>query len=346
MLAECVQHRHQWIILLLLRPARSCHRSTDVMKGSRGTARQRREPNCSHPLIPPREMRSNAPMPSIDRTMARSSNSSACAIHSAPLVVRAYWNGAVARSTAVANCWEIVRATNRRILSRPRMAFAMLPIVRDAPHPQSRQAPLLWRSFAPTAKTALCPPHSPEADVNDQSSCLKVPRLRPSWPPSSSSRICRGPDRTMLLLVEKGGLAKAPEAQEAASLDPGGLAMWHQILAPTTLPPEDHVQMTAHPIAQVLPNDRHIVGGRPRVSDLVVCPLTTFHKEVGPSSFSKITEPLDQPALWCLTTPRRFVQQESWQQQEQLPRPFCRPVIPGCTCSVNLNECEPHGCLY
>ena len=39
-------------------------------------------------------------------------------MHSTPdLVVRAYWNGAVARSTAKANCWEIVRATNRRMMS-------------------------------------------------------------------------------------------------------------------------------------------------------------------------------------------------------------------------------------
>ena len=48
-----------------------------------------------------------------------------------------------------------------------------------------------------------------------------------------------------------------------------------------------------------------------------------------------------KPALWYLTTPWRFVQQESWQKQEQLPRPRC-PVI--CTCSVSLYECEPHGC--
>ena len=74
----------------------------------------------------------------------------------------------------------------------------------------------------------------------------------------------------------------------------------------------------------------------------LVCPLTTFQQEVGPSSSSEIREPFDQPALWNLTTPRRFVQ-ESWQQQEQLPRPRCRQIIPGCTCSVSLNECEPHG---
>ena len=98
--------------------------------------------------------------------------------------------------------------------------------------------------------------------------CPGVPRLRSTWPPSSSSRICRGPDRTMLLLAEKGGLTKAPEAQEAASLDSGGLATWHQNLAPTTLPPEHYALMTAHPIAQVLPRDRHVVGSRPRVSGL------------------------------------------------------------------------------
>ena len=82
---------------------------------------------------------------------------------------------------------------------------------------------------------------------------LRRSRLRPSWPPSSSSRICRGPNRTKLLLVERGGLPKAPEAQEAVSLDPGGLATWHQNLEPMTLPPEHCVQMTARPIAQVLP---------------------------------------------------------------------------------------------
>ena len=46
-------------------------------------------------------MRSHAPMPSIDRTVARSSKSvtvwSACAMHSVPdLVVRACWNGTMA----------------------------------------------------------------------------------------------------------------------------------------------------------------------------------------------------------------------------------------------------------
>ena len=191
---------------------------------------------------------SNAPMPSIDGTVARSSKSvkiwSACAIHSAPdLVVSAYWNGAVARSTAVANCLEIVASnqpTNcpqQQCLSRPQMASAVLSIVRDAPHPQSHLAPL-GRGLAPTAKTALCPPHSPEADVSDQSSCLKVPGCTPLGHP----QVLR-----VLLLVERGGLVKA--AQEVASLDPGGLPMWHQILAPTTLPPKHHVQMTTHPIA-------------------------------------------------------------------------------------------------
>ena len=164
----------------------------------------------------------------------------------------------------------------------------MLSIVQDAPHPQSHRAPLLLRG----------PPHSPEADASDHSSCLKVSRLRPSWPPSNSSRICRGPNRTKLLLVERGCL------QEAASLDPGGI----------TLPPEHYVQMTTRP-TQVLPRDRHVVRGRPRVSCLdgtkdcgFVCPLTTFQQEVGPSSSSEIREPFVQPALWHLTTPGRFVQ--------------------------------------
>ena len=84
-------------------------------------------------------------------------------MHSAPdLVVRAHWNGAVARSTAVANCWEIVRATNRRMMSptlTPPDASAVLSIVRDAPRPQSHQ------------------------DVSGRSSCLKVPRQRRAWPP-------------------------------------------------------------------------------------------------------------------------------------------------------------------
>ena len=38
--------------------------------------------------------------------------------------------------------------------------------------------------------------------------------------------------------------------------------MWHQN------PPEHYALMTTHPIAQVLPPDRHVVGGRPRVSSL------------------------------------------------------------------------------
>ena len=39
--------------------------------------------------------------------------------------------------------------------------------------------------------------------------------------PSNSSRICRGPHRTMLFLVERGGLTNSPEALVAALLDPG-----------------------------------------------------------------------------------------------------------------------------
>ena len=40
---------------------------------------------------------------------------STCAIHSLPAVVdNAHWNGAVAISTAVSNCWTMVLATNLR----------------------------------------------------------------------------------------------------------------------------------------------------------------------------------------------------------------------------------------
>ena len=67
--------------------------------------------------------------------------------------------------------------------------------------------------------------------------------------------------------------------------------------------PDHHVLMTARPVTQVPPRDRHA------------------------------------GLEW------RFVQKESWQQQEQLPRPRCCQIILGCTCSVSLNECEPHGCL-
>ena len=94
-------------------------------------------------------------------------------------------------------------------------------------------------------------------------------------------------------------------------------------------------------------SDWHVVGGRPRVSDLDGTKrlrLWSAHSRLFNKrwALSKISEPFDQPALWA--TPRKLVQQESWQQQEQLPRPRCRPVIPGCTCSVSLNECEAHGC--
>ena len=55
---------------------------------------------------------------------------------------------------------------------------------------------------------------------------------------------------------------------------------------------------------------------------------------MGPTSFSKISETFDQPTLENLATSRNFVQQQSGQQLEQLPRPRRRPVIPCCTGSV------------
>ena len=66
-------------------------------------------------------MRSNAPIPSMDNTVARGSRSVSgreCAMHSPPdLVERAYWKGDVACSTALDICCEIVRATRRRTMS-------------------------------------------------------------------------------------------------------------------------------------------------------------------------------------------------------------------------------------
>ena len=119
------------------------------------------------------------------------------------------------------------------------------------------------------------------------------PRLRRAWPPSHSSRICRGPDRTTHLLAERGDLTEAPQEQEAASLDPGGLTMWHQILAPTRL-------LTSHPIARVLPLDRHAVRGRPRVS------TASTRGEPNVLQQNQRTEPFDQPtrhpAGVCATT--------------------------------------------
>ena len=160
----------------------------------------------------------------------------------------------------------------------------MLSIVR--PHRQSHQAPTLWRSLTPIAKTALCPPHCPKADVNDQSSCLKVPPLRPAWPPSNSSRNCRGPDRTMLLLAVRSGLTNALR----------GLAM-------ASAGANDALSIISHPIAQMCPRDRHAVENHPCVSFLdgtkrLQLGLPT--RDCTTTSFSKINEPFDQPTpgIW------------------------------------------------
>ena len=69
-----------------------------------------------------REMRSKAPTPSIDKMVASGCCSvracTACATHSHPaFVVSAYWNGAVAASTASLICCAIVRATTLLITS-------------------------------------------------------------------------------------------------------------------------------------------------------------------------------------------------------------------------------------
>ena len=137
-------------------------------------------------------------------------------MHSAPdLVVRAHWNGAVARSTAVANCWEIVRATNRRMMPSNNAYHAPRWLLQCCQSSDTHHIHNLIRHHCSgevlrQPQSALCPPHSLKAYVSDQSSCLKVPRLRPAWPPSSSSRISCGPDRTMLLLAERGGLTRLP----------------------------------------------------------------------------------------------------------------------------------------
>ena len=68
------------------------------------------------------DTKSNAPMPSTESTVLSGLESvSTCKmwpIHSHPaLVVRAYWNGAVACSTAGANSWAMVRDTSRLMKS-------------------------------------------------------------------------------------------------------------------------------------------------------------------------------------------------------------------------------------
>ena len=65
------------------------------------------------------DTKSNAPMPSMDNTVADGSASisvcTKCAMHSVPArVVNACWNGAVTRSIAGPNCWAFLRATNRQ----------------------------------------------------------------------------------------------------------------------------------------------------------------------------------------------------------------------------------------
>ena len=105
---------------------------------------------------------------------------------------------------------------------------------------------------------------------------------------------------TKLLLV-KGGLAKAPEAQEAASLDPGGLTMASEHGANdapsrASRPEDSSPNCTS---ASAIGTSLEVVLVSPastaRNDCSLVCPLTTFQQEVGPSS-SKISEPFDQPA--------------------------------------------------
>ena len=99
------------------------------------------------------------------------------------LVVRAYWNGAVARSTAVANCWEIVRATNRRMMSP-----ATMPLTPPDGFCNAVNRPRRTTSTISSGTTALersCANRQnrvvsstlSEADASDHSSCPMVPRL-------------------------------------------------------------------------------------------------------------------------------------------------------------------------
>ena len=127
--------------------------------------------------------------------------------------------------------------------------------------------------------------------------------------------------------------------------------MWHHILAPTTLPPEHYALMTAHPIAQMLPRDRHVVGGRPRVSGLdgtkrlrLGLPTHDVSTRSGPNVLQqnqrtdRTTDSLESghPAEVCVTRVGATTRTAS--------TPSLPPDHPWLQGSVSLNKCKPHDC--
>ena len=112
-------------------------------------------------------------MPSIDRTVARSSRSvrawSAWTTHSPPdFVDDAYWNG-VALSTTDDNCWEIVRATKRRMMSPATMPDGAIGFLQRG-HASKPHLP--WPNPVRSARTWSCPHDSPTTGANVQMSSL------------------------------------------------------------------------------------------------------------------------------------------------------------------------------
>ena len=206
------------------------------------------------------EIKSNAPTPSTDRTVARGSRSnnvwSVWETHSHPArVFNAHWKGAMARSTAAPICWAIVRATKRRRTSpttmplTPPLAFlrALIRPLRITSRARGGMSPLANASklnerthvvfrlqqreqvFARHSWSPRCRASTGFPDVQSQLVLVQLEGC--DWSPGNRWTLLRISERSQLAQIPR---CQIPTFQHLSCRR--DLAQHHQPLSPSNFP--------------------------------------------------------------------------------------------------------------